>query len=93
MTTLAEKLGITKQAVGQIVAELESAGVLCLVPDPDDGRAKRVRFTADGYDALLAGFDALHAIEEDLAAELGRPLLERLNRDLGEILAVFEENN
>jgi len=90
MTALAAKMGISKQAVGQIVAELEQAGVLCRVPDPSDGRAKLVRFTAAGYSAVLAGFGVLHEVEDELAAELGEALMRRLNRDLVKLLSAFE---
>ena len=90
VTSLAEKMGITKQAVGQIVAELEQAGVLCRTPDPSDGRAKLVRFTAAGYSALLAGFGALREVEGELATELGEALMSRLNRDLAKLLSAFE---
>ena len=90
MTALASAMGISKQAVGQLVTELEQAGVLCRVPDPSDGRAKLVRFTTAGYSAVLAGFGVLHEIEEELAAELGEALMRRLNRDLGKLLTVFE---
>lgn len=90
LTALAAKMGVTKQAVGQVVAELEQAGVLCRVPDPSDGRAKLVRFTTEGYDALLAGFSALHEIEAELAADLGEALMHRLNRDLAKLLSIFE---
>jgi len=90
MTALAAEMGVTKQAVAQVVAELEQAGVLCRVPDPSDGRAKLVRFTAEGYDALLAGFSVLHEIEDELAAELGEALMRRLHRDLARLLSVFE---
>jgi DNA-binding MarR family transcriptional regulator len=93
MTALAEKMGVTKQAVSQIAAELEQAGVLCRVPDPSDGRAKLVRFTAEGYDALLAGFDALHEVEDELAAELGEAPMRRLNRDLAKLLAALESGS
>ena len=89
-TALAAKMGITKQAVGRIVAELERAGVLCRVPDPSDGRAKLVRFTTEGYGAVLAGFSVLHEIEGELAAELGEALMRRLNRDLAKLLSAFE---
>jgi DNA-binding MarR family transcriptional regulator len=93
MTALAEKMGVTKQAVSQIAAELEQAGVLCRIPDPSDGRAKLVRFTAEGYDALLAGFDALHEVEDELAAELGEAPMRRLNRDLAKLLAALESGS
>jgi len=90
MTVLAAKLGITKQAVGQMVAELEKAGLLCRVPDPSDGRAKLVRFTASGSRALLAGFAVLRDLEQELEAELGRALMGRLRRDLARLLAALE---
>ncbi|MAE93300.1 MAG: MarR family transcriptional regulator [Deltaproteobacteria bacterium] len=90
MTTLAEKMGITKQAVGQIVAELERAEVLCRVPDPSDGRAKLVRFTAAGYRAVLDGMGVLREIENEFGAELGEALMARLKRDLTKLLAAFE---
>jgi len=90
MTTLANKLGVSKQAVGQIVAELEEAGVLCRVPDLSDGRAKLVRFTTAGYSAVLAGFNVLHEVEAELAAELGEALMKRLNHDLAKLLSAFE---
>ena len=93
VTALAEKVGVTKQAVGQIVAELEQAGVLCRVPDPSDGRAKLVRVTAEGYSALLAGFGALHEVEDELAAKLGEALMRRLNRDLAKLLSVLDQEN
>src|SRR5687767_2166502 len=48
LTELAQRLGVTKQAVGQVVAELEELGVVEVRPDPSDGRAKLVRFTTKG---------------------------------------------
>ena len=92
MTALAARMGVSKQAVGQIVAELEQARVLCRVPDPSDGRAKLVRFTAEGYNALLAGFSALNEFEDGLAAELGEALMSRLDRDLSKLLSVLERS-
>ena len=89
-TVLAKKMGITKQAAGQIVAELERVGVLCRVPDPSDGRAKLVLFTTAGHRALMAGIGVLREVEDELAAELGEALMGRLNRDLAKLLAAFE---
>ncbi|MCA9591617.1 MAG: winged helix DNA-binding protein, partial [Myxococcales bacterium] len=53
LTTLADKLGVSKQAVAQLVDDLEAMGVMARVPDPDDGRAKRVVFTDKGRAAML----------------------------------------
>jgi DNA-binding MarR family transcriptional regulator len=60
-TELAERLNISKQAISQLVSDLERMGVLERVPDPDDGRAKLVRF-AD-LDSLFVGLGVL----DDLA--------------------------
>ncbi len=86
-STLGERLGITKQAAGQLVSELERVGYLERVPDPSDGRAKLVRMTERGFGAWLAGLDALRELEEDLDREVG---LASLRRDAPELLAALE---
>src|SRR5262245_41908291 len=48
LSDLAERVGISKQAIGQLVDELERQGVVAREPDPDDGRALRVRYTDRG---------------------------------------------
>src|SRR5689334_14526247 len=55
LTDLARKLEVSKQAVGPLVDELEAMGVVERIADPDDGRAKRVRFSRKGHAALLHG--------------------------------------
>src|ERR1700730_13286920 len=52
VTDLAERLGVTKQAVSQLVDDLEAMAVLERVIDPDDARARRVRFTSRGRAGL-----------------------------------------
>lgn len=75
-SALADRLGVTRQAAGQLVSELEGRGYLERVPDPSDGRAKLVRMTDRGLDAWATGLDALAALQHDLNAELGpEPLL------------------
>lgn len=48
MTELAARLRLTLQRAGQLVAELEEVGYLERVPDPADGRARRVTYTRRG---------------------------------------------
>ena len=48
MTDLAARLRLTLQRAGQLVGELEEVGYLERVPDPSDGRVKRVTFTGRG---------------------------------------------
>lgn len=77
-TTLANKLGITPQAVAQLVGELESMGLVERVPDPKDGRARLVRFTRKGRQDILAGFRVFETIEDELRDELGGRDFDRL---------------
>ncbi len=77
ITDLAERVGVTKQAVSQLVDDLEGMGVLARVPDPDDARARRVVFTELGRQGLLDGLAVLAAMEEELAGAIGeKPMLE-----------------
>lgn len=66
ITDLARALDVSKNAVSQLVTELEELGYLERVSDPADARAKIVRYTTRGK-ALIA--DA-RAIGERLNAEI-----------------------
>jgi DNA-binding MarR family transcriptional regulator len=45
---LADRAGITKQSVNDLLAHLERHGYLLRVPDSDDGRARVIRLTSKG---------------------------------------------
>ncbi len=86
LVDLADRVGITKQAVGQLVDDLEAFGVCGRIPDPSDGRAKLIRFTPKGRRQILKGLDLLIDLEKELAEELGPRTLSELNRTLGRVL-------
>lgn len=88
-TELARRAGISKQAVGQLVDDLVQAGVVARERDPDDRRATRVRFTERGREALLHGLSLLAALEDELAAEVGRDRIDRLRVDLAALVEVL----
>jgi DNA-binding MarR family transcriptional regulator len=89
-TEIAQRAGISKQAVGQLVDDMVAMGMLQRVPDPRDGRAQLVRFTDDGIAELLAGIDVLDAIELELGGDIGAMLLDRLRRDLTKLIPALE---
>lgn len=90
ITTLAAKLGVTKQAVQQLVADLVEVGVVRVASDPDDARARRILLTELGLNAMLHGTGILHAIEAELARELGKREVKALHRLLTRLLPVLE---
>ena len=81
---LAARAGITRQSMGELVRELEGFGLVEMVPDPHDGRAKLVSWTEEGLRAARIGKRHLAALEQRFEAEFGedyeaaRKVLERL---------------
>lgn len=90
LTELARRVGITKQAVGQLVDELCTLGALELVADPTDGRARRVRFTSRGIAAIQHGLGVLADLEQELAREVGAKKLRQLNEILTGLLPALQ---
>jgi DNA-binding MarR family transcriptional regulator len=89
LTELAERSGLTKQAVGEVIPELEQLGYVTRVPDPRDRRAKIIKLTPKGRDACLTGRRLFAEIEREWAEELGEELLAGL-RDAAERIAAAE---
>ncbi len=71
LTELAERAGMTKQAVGESVSDLERLGYAERAPDPSDGRAKIIHLTERGRDAQRAGFEIIADIERGWAEQFG----------------------
>src|SRR5262245_39508633 len=90
LVAIAERLGVTKQAVSQWVSELAGMGVGELIADPDDGRAKRVRFTPRGVEAIHHGLGVLRGIEDEVAARVGARRMAALRETLAELVPALE---
>jgi DNA-binding MarR family transcriptional regulator len=65
-TELAERLGVTKQAAGQIVDELADKGYVRREPHPDGGRRKLVVLTSKAVQHLEVAGWVLHGLEAEL---------------------------
>jgi DNA-binding MarR family transcriptional regulator len=92
LTELAARMGVSKQAAGQLVEELEQMGVLERAPDPADGRAKLVRFSARGRRGLLEGLALLRRLEGELSARMEPGDMERLHGILLRLLGALESS-
>lgn len=85
---LAERAQITKQSMGYLVEHLRAAGYVTLEPDPDDGRAKRVRLTARGEEVVETLVTISGRIEREIAAEIGEDALATLRELLARLQTV-----
>ncbi len=70
-SSLAADLGVTRQAVAQVVATLERDGYLRRVTDPGDARAKLVCLTPRGRAALRSMHASARAVEDEWRQRLG----------------------
>jgi DNA-binding MarR family transcriptional regulator len=89
LTELAERAGLTKQAVGEAATELERLGYVERVPDPSDRRAKIIKLTPSGVDACLTGRRIFAEIEREWAEEFGGELMANM-REAAERIAAAE---
>ena len=87
VTDLARGAGMTPQAMGELVDELEAQGYVIRTPDPADRRAKLVTMTDLGVRAVEAAAVTITGIETDLDEVLGAAEHRRLRELLERILA------
>lgn len=71
LTELAAASQVTKQTAGFLVDQLEKAGYVRRVPDPNDGRARLVQLTAKAAAAVPVGAAEIARIESEWETHLG----------------------
>ena len=83
---LAERAGMTKQAMNQLLQSLERLGYLRRSDaDEADGRARVVHFTERGHAAYTRINDVLAEIEVEWRAQLGDEKFNRLKELLSDV--------
>jgi DNA-binding MarR family transcriptional regulator len=87
LTDLADRSQLTKQAVGEVVTDLERLGYVERVPDEVDGRAKVIRLTGSGIEAQNAAVRIFGEIEARWAERYGEERIALLRELLEEIVA------
>jgi DNA-binding MarR family transcriptional regulator len=84
-TELARRAGMTRQSMGELVADLETSGYVERQPDPVDRRARIVLPTGRGLILIAHARRAVAEVEADAARRLGRERFIQLGQALAEL--------
>jgi DNA-binding MarR family transcriptional regulator len=84
-SVLAERAGISKQAMNQLLRSLEDLGYIARSDSPDEGRSRIVRFTRRGHAAFSRIFEILQDVEQEWKAELGARDFRQFKKLLGRV--------
>lgn len=88
---LARDAGVTKQAMGQMVKELERRGWVEIRPDPTDGRARRVCYTDEGIRLIREAQRKVGELEREFQDILGEESYVALRGGLSRLLSALNE--
>lgn len=89
VSTLAQRAGMTKQAMATLVQYLEDHGYVRRVPDPDDRRAKLVQPTPRGREVLAIAQSVVPEMERRIIGALGVSRWHALRDDLRTVRDLF----
>lgn len=78
VSELADHLGVSRQAVAQVVTTLEKGAYVARSADPTDGRARVVELTPRGFAALRTMRRTALAVEQEWERHLGSDRLDDL---------------
>lgn len=81
-TEIALRAGMSKQAVTQVIQQMEKVGLVQRKPDPLDARATLISFTEFGIDYLTDMHAVIDRIEQDLLGRLGEDRMRGLRSSL-----------
>ena len=82
---LADRAGMSKQAMNRLLGSLEELGYLVRSDVPDEGRARVVHFTKRGQAAYEKAVAVIREIEREWIAELGEKDFAQLKKLLGRV--------
>jgi DNA-binding MarR family transcriptional regulator len=91
-TVLAEQMGISKQAMNDLLREMERKGYLYLRPDPNDGRARLITLTEPGSELMELVRTAALDISADWAKMVGQKRFAAFRATLRTIVAGASRN-
>jgi len=83
------RMGLTKQAVQQLLDGLEADGIVRREADPNDGRSKRVVYAAKGRAAVRDANEIKRRMERELRTRIGGHAFDELRAMLAEAAEVW----
>lgn len=92
LTELAASAGLSKQAVHEIVSDLERRGYIKRIPSLQDRRSKLIRTTDKAERAIEAAWDAIAQIEREWKAVLGATKFKMVRSSLKTLHAFYQEH-
>lgn len=78
IVTLADRAGMTKQSMGDLIRELEVQGYVERSPDPSDKRAVIIKMVQTNTTFLADAYNIIAEIQSEYAATLGESGAEQL---------------
>lgn len=86
LTDLAQRAHMSKQAMGELVRHLSDRGYLEVMTDKQDARARLVRPTTRGWDAVSAAMHVVDSFDAWLDASIGTSQVAQLRGTLELVL-------
>jgi len=84
---IATRNQLSRQAINDLLSDLEKKGYLKRIPDPTDGRARIVRFTERGWGLTQVMRDMSFATEQEWTRALGEVRFAEFRNTLRELVA------
>jgi DNA-binding MarR family transcriptional regulator len=89
-TVLAERASVSKQAITELIDDLQNRGYVRRVADPADGRAKLIQLTRKGHKLMDAAYEVIREIETALLKETGERDVETARNVLRALIDISE---
>ncbi|MEP3911285.1 MAG: MarR family transcriptional regulator [Sneathiella sp.] len=89
-TSLALRLGISKQATSKLVQDLEQKELVFRQTDPDDGRSSIIQFTQKGRNIVQDTVQYFENLESKISDELGKEDLQLTKEKIAAIAGFLD---